>query len=150
MRIRQLRPAGRPGPDRRRRADGPRRPQAGAAREIAALIAMAVIFITVTGHGLVLEGNNSDDWRHVTGAYLWGVVEGRWFMEIIFRDVFNGPFHTLAQLVLAFGCFSFIAWMNDPRLPAGLPGRGRSLRRRVPAGARIAGTRAVAIPFLQP
>ena len=70
-----------------------------------------VLYVAVTGFGLMVEGYNPDDWRHLAGDYApWASNEGRWVMEVIFRDVMGNRFLMPAQLAVAFLCFLAIAW----------------------------------------
>ena len=75
------------------------------------LVALAV-YAVVTGFGLMVEGYNPDDWRHLAGDYApWASGEGRWVMEVIFRDLLGNRFLMPLQLALAFLCFLAIAWV---------------------------------------
>lgn len=70
------------------------------------------LYAAITGFGLLVEGYNPDDWRHLAGDYVpWASNEGRWVMEVIFRDLLGNRFLMPLQLALAFLCFLAIAWV---------------------------------------
>ncbi len=70
----------------------------------------AALFVLTTAYGVVHDGFHSDDWRHVAGVSpLWTAVEGRWFLEVIFRDLLGERFLLPIQLVLAFPCLYWVA-----------------------------------------
>lgn len=70
-----------------------------------ALIICAVLYAAVTGLGLLFEGYNFDDWRHLHGTPdLWAGPEGRWAMDFIFRFMLQEKFHLPLQILLAFFC----------------------------------------------
>lgn len=72
----------------------------------------AVLFGTVTGVGLLFEGYNFDDWRHLGGTPdLWAGTEGRWAMDFLFRFVLQEKFHLPLQILLAFFCLYGCAFM---------------------------------------
>lgn len=74
------------------------------------LIALC-LYLTVTGWGLLNDGYHSDDWRHLTGASpLWTAVEGRWLLDLIYRDLLGQRFLPPVQMALAFPCFYWVAW----------------------------------------
>ncbi len=76
------------------------------------VLAALVLFGLVTGLGLMVEGYNADDWRHLAGDYVpWTATEGRWAMEVIFRDLLGDRFRMPLQLVLAFLCFLAMSWI---------------------------------------
>ncbi len=75
-----------------------------------AFLFAALAYILVTGFGVVNDGYHSDDWRHITGASpLWTSVEGRWLLEVIFRDLLGERFLQPVQLALAFPCLYWVA-----------------------------------------
>ncbi|MBL9060739.1 MAG: hypothetical protein JNK88_12030, partial [Mangrovicoccus sp.] len=75
------------------------------------VLAALVVYALVTGLGLMVEGYNADDWRHLAGDYVpWTATEGRWVMEVIFRDLLGDRFRMPLQLALAFLCFLAISW----------------------------------------
>ncbi len=76
----------------------------------AALLAAIVLYTVTTGWGVLNDGFHSDDWRHLNGTSpLWTAVEGRWLLEVIFRDLFGQRFLLPVQLALAFPCFWWVA-----------------------------------------
>lgn len=76
----------------------------------AALLAAIVLYMVTTGWGVLNDGFHSDDWRHVNGTSpLWTAVEGRWLLEVIFRDLFGERFLLPIQLALAFPCLWWVA-----------------------------------------
>ena len=69
------------------------------------LLAAALLYVAVTAYGVVNDGYHSDDWRHLTGASpLWVAVEGRWLLDLIYRDLLGERFLLPVQLLLAFPC----------------------------------------------
>lgn len=78
--------------------------------ERTALLSAIVLYLVTTGWGVLNDGFHSDDWRHLGGASpLWTAVEGRWLLEVIFRDLFGERFLLPVQLALAFPCFWWTA-----------------------------------------
>lgn len=76
------------------------------------VLSALLLFGLVTGLGLMVEGYNADDWRHLAGDYVpWTATEGRWVMEVIFRDLLGDRFRMPLQLTLAFLCFLAVAWI---------------------------------------
>lgn len=74
--------------------------------EGAALIAALALYALTLGWGVLTDGNHSDDWRHLNGTSpLWTKVEGRWLLEVIYRDLLGERFRPLLQVALAFPCF---------------------------------------------
>lgn len=70
-----------------------------------ALIICGVLYAAVTGVGLLFEGYNFDDWRHLHGTpELWAGTEGRWAMDFIYRTILQEKFHLPLQILLAFFC----------------------------------------------
>ncbi len=82
----------------------------------------AGLFLLVTGYGVLNDGYHSDDWRHIAGVSpLWTAVEGRWLLEVIFRDLLGERFLLPIQLALAFPCLYWAAhilsrWAAAPTL----------------------------------
>lgn len=75
-----------------------------------ALLAAALLYLVIAGWGVLNDGFHSDDWRHLGGTSpLWTASEGRWLLEVIFRDLFGERFLLPVQVVLAFPCFWFVA-----------------------------------------
>lgn len=75
-----------------------------------ALLAALVLYLVTTGWGILNDGFHSDDWRHLTGTSpLWTAVEGRWLLEVIFRDLLGERFLLPVQVALAFPCFWWVA-----------------------------------------
>jgi hypothetical protein len=75
-----------------------------------ALLAALVLYVVTTGWGILNDGFHSDDWRHVNGtSALWTAAEGRWLLEVIFRDLFGERFLLPVQVALAFPCFWWVA-----------------------------------------
>lgn len=80
-----------------------------------AILACALIFALTTLPGLLFDGRNADDWRHLAGAPgdvfpgVWTTVEGRWAMDFLFVYVFAERFHTVIQ---AFLCFVTFVWIS--------------------------------------
>jgi hypothetical protein len=75
-----------------------------------ALVAAIVLYLTITGWGILNDGFHSDDWRHLNGtSALWTAVEGRWLLEIIYRDLLGERFLLPVQLALAFPCLWWVA-----------------------------------------
>ena len=70
----------------------------------------ALLYLLTTAYGVLNDGFHSDDWRHVAGVSpLWTAVEGRWFLEVIFRDLLGERFLLPVQLALAFPCLYWVA-----------------------------------------
>ena len=70
-----------------------------------AIFVCALIYTVVTGFGLMTEGYNFDDWRHLDGTpELWAGPEGRWVMDFLFRFIMMERFHLPLQILLAFPC----------------------------------------------
>lgn len=70
-----------------------------------AFIICALFYVSITGIGLMIEGHNFDDWRHMHGASdLWAGPEGRWSMDFLFRYIMMERFHLPLQILLAFPC----------------------------------------------
>ena len=70
-----------------------------------AVILCLIVYLTVTASGVLMAGNNSDDWRDLAGAPgKWAELEGRWFMDVIYRYVLGERPLLPLQIVLAFGC----------------------------------------------
>lgn len=70
-----------------------------------ALILCLIVYLMVTASGVLLAGNNSDDWRDLAGVpSKWAELEGRWFMDVIYRFVLGERPLLPLQIVLAFGC----------------------------------------------
>ena len=83
------------------------------------------LYAAITGFGLLVEGYNPDDWRHLAGDYVpWASNEGRWVMEVIFRDLLGNRFLMPLQLALAFLCFLAIAWVLSGAVTAAPDQRG--------------------------
>lgn len=75
-----------------------------------ALLAAALLYLVTTGWGVLTDGFHSDDWRHVNGtSALWTAAEGRWLLEVIFRDLFGERFLLPVQVALAFPCLWWVA-----------------------------------------
>lgn len=75
-----------------------------------ALLAAALLYLVTTGWGVLTDGFHSDDWRHVNGtSALWTGAEGRWLLEVIFRDLFGERFLLPVQVALAFPCMWWVA-----------------------------------------
>ena len=93
------------------------------------LLAAALLYVAVTAYGVVNDGYHSDDWRHLTGASpLWVAVEGRWLLDLIYRDLLGERFLLPVQLLLAFPCLFGAAWLLARRaVPEGYQGLGAVL-----------------------
>ncbi|MCA0273708.1 MAG: glucosyltransferase domain-containing protein [Proteobacteria bacterium] len=75
------------------------------------LLTALCLYLVVTGWGVLNDGYHSDDWRHLTGASpLWTAVEGRWLLDLIYRDILGQRFLPPVQAALAFPCFYWVAW----------------------------------------
>jgi hypothetical protein len=75
-----------------------------------ALLAAVLLYLVTTGWGVLTDGFHSDDWRHVNGtSALWTAAEGRWLLEVIFRDLFGERFLLPVQVALAFPCLWWVA-----------------------------------------
>lgn len=69
------------------------------------LILSAILYASVTGIGLLFEGYNFDDWRHLGATpELWAGPEGRWVMDFLYRFVMQEQFLLPLQILLAFPC----------------------------------------------
>ncbi|WP_347313467.1 glucosyltransferase domain-containing protein [Defluviimonas sp. SAOS-178_SWC] len=78
--------------------------------EVWAIAAAALLYVLTTAYGVLNDGFHSDDWRHVAGVSpLWTAVEGRWVLEVIFRDLLGERFLLPVQLALAFPCLYWVA-----------------------------------------
>jgi hypothetical protein len=78
--------------------------------ERTAFRAAVLIYLVTTAWGVLNDGFHSDDWRHVNGTSpLWTAIEGRWLLEVIFRDLFGERFLLPVQVTLAFPCFWWVA-----------------------------------------
>lgn len=88
------------------------------------LLAAALLYVVVTAYGVVNDGYHSDDWRHLTGASpLWVAVEGRWLLDLIYRDLLGERFLLPVQLLLAFPCLFGVSWLLARRaVPDGYQG----------------------------
>ncbi len=87
----------------------PRSDRAGLG-EVRALGLAVLLYGLTTGYGVLNDGFHSDDWRHVAGVSpLWTAVEGRWVLEVIFRDLLGERFLLPIQLALAFPCLYWVA-----------------------------------------
>ena len=93
------------------------------------LLAAALLYLAVTAYGVVNDGYHSDDWRHLTGASpLWVAVEGRWLLDLIYRDLLGERFLLPVQLLLAFPCLFGVAWLLARRaVPEAYQGLGAVL-----------------------
>lgn len=75
-----------------------------------ALLIAALFYALTTGYGVITDGYHSDDWRHVHGTSpLWTALEGRWFLEVLYRGLLGERFLPAIQVALAFPCFYWIA-----------------------------------------
>jgi len=75
-----------------------------------ALLAALVLYLVTTGWGVLTDGFHSDDWRHLGGtSALWTAAEGRWLLEVIFRDLLGERFLLPVQVALAFPCLWWVA-----------------------------------------
>ncbi|MGC1429912.1 MAG: glucosyltransferase domain-containing protein [Albidovulum sp.] len=75
-----------------------------------ALWVAAALYALITGYGVLNDGYHSDDWRHLGGVSpLWTAVEGRWLLEVIYRDLLGERFLLPIQLLLAFPCLYWVA-----------------------------------------
>ena len=75
-----------------------------------ALALALLLYILTTAFGVLNDGFHSDDWRHAAGVSpLWTAIEGRWFLEVIFRDLLGERFLLPVQLALAFPCLYWVA-----------------------------------------
>ncbi len=87
----------------------PRSERAGLG-EVRVLGLALLLYGLTTGYGVLNDGFHSDDWRHVAGVSpLWTAVEGRWVLEVIFRDLLGERFLLPVQLSLAFPCLYWVA-----------------------------------------
>lgn len=78
--------------------------------EARTLMLAVLLYLLSTAYGVLNDGFHSDDWRHVAGVSpLWTAVEGRWFLEVIFRDLLGERFLLPVQLALAFPCLYWVA-----------------------------------------
>lgn len=78
--------------------------------EVRALGLALLLYVLTTGYGVLNDGFHSDDWRHVAGVSpLWTAVEGRWVLEVIFRELLGERFLLPVQLALAFPCLYWVA-----------------------------------------
>lgn len=78
--------------------------------EARALGLALLLYALTTGYGVLNDGFHSDDWRHVAGVSpLWTAVEGRWVLEVIFRDLLGERFLLPIQIALAFPCLYWVA-----------------------------------------
>ncbi len=98
----------------------PKHEWSGAAR---ALGLAALLYVLTTAYGVLNDGFHSDDWRHVAGVSpLWTAVEGRWLLEVIFRDLLGERFLLPVQLALGFPC---LYWVARTLARHAAPDRGR-------------------------
>ena len=78
--------------------------------ERTAFLAAVLLYVVTTAWGVLNDGFHSDDWRHVNGTSpLWTAIEGRWLLEVIFRDLLGERFLLPVQVTLAFPCFWWVA-----------------------------------------
>lgn len=85
-------------------------PRSERTAELRALGLAALLYLLTTAYGVLNDGFHSDDWRHVAGVSpLWTAVEGRWVLEVIFRDLLGERFLLPVQLALAFPCLYWVA-----------------------------------------
>ncbi|CAN5259162.1 hypothetical protein BH11PSE2_BH11PSE2_09080 [soil metagenome] len=80
-------------------------------RPLFAVVAItAFLFFWITGNGVLAGGYAPDDWLQMHSIPpKWGNVEGRWAMDLLYRFAFRQRFLEPLQLLLAYGCFLYIA-----------------------------------------